>query len=82
MATTTVRIDAETRLVLKELSARTGDPARAVLRKALEEFRRKCFLDEANKAFEALKKDKKAWQAELNERKFWDSTLRDEGKGR
>ena len=82
MATTTVRIGAETRLVLKELSARTGDPARVVLRKALEEFRRKCFLDEANKAFEALKKDKKGWQAELKERKIWDSTLGDEGKVR
>jgi hypothetical protein len=82
MATSTVRIGSETRIVLRELSARTGEPARVILKKALEDFRRKCFLEEANRAFAALKKDKKAWKAELNERKTWDSTLGDEGKGR
>jgi hypothetical protein len=82
MATSTVRIGPETRLVLKELSARTGESARVILRKALEEFRRKCFLEEANRAYAALRQDKKAWKAELAERRVWDSTLGDESKGR
>jgi len=82
MSTSTVRVGAETRLVLKELTARTGEPARVILRMALEDFRRKCFLEDANRAFAALKKDKKSWKAELKERKLWDSTLSDEGSGR
>ena len=77
MKTTTVRIGSETRVLLKELSARTGEPAREVLRNALELYRRKRFLEEANRAYAALKKNKKAWLAELGERKAWDSTLRD-----
>lgn len=82
MSTTTVRMGAETRLVLKELSARTGEPARVILKKALEDFRRKCFLEEANQAFAALRRNKKSWKAELEERKLWDSTLGDAVKGR
>ncbi|HXX93354.1 MAG TPA: toxin-antitoxin system protein [Planctomycetota bacterium] len=82
MSTSTVRIGAETRIVLRELSARTGKPARVILRNALEDYRRKCFLEEANQAFAALKKDKKAWKAELDERRLWDSTLADESRDR
>jgi predicted DNA-binding protein len=54
MATTTVRIGEETRQVLRDLSARTGQSARTILRQAIEEYRRKRFLQEANAAFAAL----------------------------
>ncbi len=77
MATTTVRIGEETRRVLREISARTGRPARAILREAIEAYRRKRFLEEANAAFAALKKDPKAWKAEKKERRAWESTLSD-----
>ena len=77
MATTTVRIGEQTRNLLRDLSARTGQPARIILRNALEEYRRKCFLDEANRAFAALKKKKKAWRAEKDDRRMWESTLPD-----
>ncbi len=77
MSTTTVRIGAETHQVLKEISRRTGEPARVVLRNALEAYRRKCFLEEVNRGFAALKKNKKAWKEELAERRAWDATLAD-----
>jgi hypothetical protein len=77
MVTNPVRIGIETRPILRELMAKTGQPARVILKKALENYRRKLFLEEANRAFADLKKDRKTWKAELEERKAWDSTLRD-----
>jgi hypothetical protein len=77
MPTGLVRIGEEARLILRELSARTGEPATVVLGKAIEEYRRKFFLEEANRAFASLKKDKKSWKAELKERKAWEATLPD-----
>lgn len=77
MATTTVRIGSETRMVLRELSASTGHPARVILRDALEDYRRKCFLQQANRAYAALRKSKRGWRAEVDERRAWDATLAD-----
>ncbi|GBF35339.1 programmed cell death antitoxin YdcD [Desulfocucumis palustris] len=48
-----------------------------VLDKAIENYRRKCFLEEANRAYEALRNNPEAWKAELNERAEWDVTLND-----
>ncbi len=80
--TTTVRIGPETHKVLKELSRRTGVPARVVLRNAIEAYRRKCFLEEANRAYAALKKNRKAWREEREERRAWDAALLDGNEGR
>jgi hypothetical protein len=44
---------------------------------ALEEYRRRLFLEEANQAFAELRKDPTAWQEELEERRIWDRTLAD-----
>lgn len=48
-----------------------------VLDRAIEEHRRRVLLDEANLAFELLRKNPKAWDQELKERAAWDTTLRD-----
>jgi hypothetical protein len=53
----------------------------AVLDKAIEDYRRRCFLEEANRAFAALRKDRNAWKAEVDERRAWDSTLADSSSG-
>lgn len=81
MSTTTVRIGSETHKVLKDLSRRTGEPARVVLKNALEAYRRKCFLEEVNRGFAALRKNRKAWKEELEERRAWDATLGDGQRG-
>ncbi len=49
----------------------------AALDKALEQYRREKFLEEANRAFAALRKKKSAWREELAERKAWEKTVRD-----
>jgi len=35
------------------------------------------FLEAANRSYAALRKDTKAWKAELEEREAWDATLSD-----
>ncbi|HHY98538.1 MAG TPA: toxin-antitoxin system protein [Firmicutes bacterium] len=72
MPGTTVRINYETWKALKELATRTGESMQSLLDKAIEEYRTKCFLEEANRAFAALKEDSEAWKAEIEERKAWD----------
>lgn len=77
MKTSTVRIGRHAHEILRELSARTGQPAREILRIALEEYRRKLFLEELNRGFAALKRNKRAWREELMERRVWDGALAD-----
>jgi hypothetical protein len=77
MSSATVRIPLEDRTILRQLMARTGASAGEILHQAIEDYRRKCFLEEANRAFAELKRDPRAWKAELKERKAWETTLRD-----
>ncbi|MGH2516516.1 MAG: toxin-antitoxin system protein [Ktedonobacterales bacterium] len=77
MPGSTVRISEHTHDLLKVLAAETGEPMQAILDRALEEYRRRRFLEEANAEFAALRNDPEAWQEELDEREAWDSTLMD-----
>ena len=77
MKSATVRISGPAREILRQLSERTGEPMQAILDRALEQFRRRVFLEEANEKYKALRKDKKAWKAELKERREWDAVLGD-----
>jgi predicted DNA-binding protein len=72
MASSVVRVGERTRKVLEDLCARTGRSARAILDEAVECYRRQRFLEEANRAFDALRRDRRAWAAELEERRAWD----------
>lgn len=73
----TVRISYAAWKALREIANRAGEPMQAVLDRAVEEYRRKCFLEEANRAFAALKNKPEAWKDELKERAAWDITLGD-----
>ena len=77
MAGAMIRISEHARTVLRRLAAQTGLSTRELLDEALEAYRRQRFLEDANAAFGALKKNKKAWKAELEERRAWDKTLAD-----
>ena len=77
MATATVRISRGAREVLRDLAAREGVSMPSILERAIEYYRRKRFLDEANTAFAALRDDTKEWEAELDERAAWEETLAD-----
>jgi predicted transcriptional regulator len=77
MPTITMSIEADTHQVLQDLAARTAEPVEVVLKKALEEYRRKRFWDETNAAYAALRADPQAWQEELEERAITEGTLAD-----
>ncbi|MEO0869806.1 MAG: toxin-antitoxin system protein [Cyanobacteria bacterium J06642_11] len=63
--------------VLKSLATHSGETLQAVLDKAVESYRRQLFLEEANRAYAALRNDTDAWAEELEEREAWDYTIAD-----
>ena len=73
----TVRISQASWQVLRQLAAQAGEPMQAVLDKAIEAYRRQCFLQKANEAYAALRENDEAWQEEIAERDAWDITLED-----
>jgi hypothetical protein len=77
MAGVMLRISKGAHRILREVSAATGEPMNSILDKALEEYRRKRFLEQANEAFAKLKMDPKTWIKESEERRAWERTLND-----
>lgn len=77
MASTTVRISAEARETLRKLSAQTGRKLQDLVDEAVERLRRELLLQQANKAFLALRSDRRAWADEVRERADWEATLAD-----
>jgi hypothetical protein len=72
-----VRISAQAHRTLKELSRRSGASMPDVLDQAIEEYRRRRFLEGLHADFASLKRKPKAWKQELRERQEWDATLAD-----
>lgn len=77
MSSTTVRISEPTHQMLQELSEQMGMSMQGVLDRAIEDYRRKRLLEQANAGYAALRGDPQAWQEELAERAEWESTLAD-----
>lgn len=77
MSSQMVRIPATAHRALRELAKRTGEPMQTVLAKAIEEYRRRKFLEDANTAFGTLRKNARAWKQEQQEREDWDLTVGD-----
>lgn len=77
MHTITVRANAGTRDILRHIAKELGEPMQTSLAKAVELYRRQVFLQKANSAFAAVRKDPKAWKDELKEREAWNTTLMD-----
>jgi len=73
----TTRISDSTHQVLRRLAERSGESMQALLDKAVEHYRRQRFLEENNRAFEALRADASAWKGEQAEREQWDITVAD-----
>ncbi len=71
------RISEPTREVLRKLAEESGESMQAILDKAIEMYRRQRFLEESNRAFEALRANPEMWKTEQAERKVWDITLAD-----
>jgi predicted transcriptional regulator len=77
MASTKVRVSAETHDVLRRLAAATGEPLERVLERAVESYRREQFYAEFDAAYARLQADPVAWEEELAERALWEVTLAD-----
>ena len=73
----TVRISEDSRELLRWLSEKEGRSMQAVLRAALEVYRRQRFLDEVNAGYEELRRDAPHWEAWTAEAALWDRTLSD-----
>jgi hypothetical protein len=74
MGTTTIRIRPQSHHALKEIAAITGQSLQDVLDQAIEESRRRLYLEGANADYALLQGDAKA-MAELNtEIAAWDVT--------
>ena len=74
MPSTTVRIKRETKQLLEEIANQTGQKTQQILDEAIEAYRRRVFLERANKAYATLRQDADQWAEELAERKAWDAT--------
>lgn len=66
---TTIKVSAETRDVVKAVGARTGQTADQVVARALVEYERSLFWREYAEAAER--------DSELADRELWESTVRD-----
>ena len=76
-ATTTIRIDPETRDRLGRLSKRRNVSAAAMIRALIEEAEAKELVDGFNEDFAALRADGEAWAEHQAETAAWDGTLGD-----
>ncbi len=74
---TTIRIDAVTLELLKQLEEQTGDSKRNILKQALNKFQRDKIIDDLNAYYEKLREDPELWKEELSEREILESASHD-----
>ena len=74
---TTVRITSTAHALLKELARRSDSSMQVVLERAIEDYRRKRFLDDVNLGYARLRRDADAWSRHEQELAMWDATLAD-----
>ena len=74
---TTVRITKDTHALLREIASRERASMQQVLERAIEEYRRRRFLEDVNAGYEALRADAAGWAGVQAERAAWDGTLAD-----
>lgn len=73
----TVRISRSAHAALRAIAEATDESMAGILDKAIEFYRRQCFLDGLDADFAALRQNKAAWEEELAERDAWDATIGD-----
>lgn len=72
-----VRITPEAHRTLKVMARHSGQSMPEILDHAIEQYRRRCFLEGLQADFAALKSKPKDWKQEQAERRAWDATLAD-----
>lgn len=77
MPSATVRISKVTWDTLRNLAARSGESMQTIIDRAIEGYRRQSFIEQANKAYLALRENPESWESERQERREWEATLAD-----
>ena len=77
VGTVNVRVNKQTHYQLGKLANEIGVSMQVMIDRAVELYRRQCFLDGLNADFECLKERGSEWDDEKAEREIWDSTLCD-----
>jgi hypothetical protein len=77
MRQATVPISQRTRDVLQEIARAEHESIQVVLERAVEEYRRKRFLEDVNADYASLRQDREAWDSLESERAEWDAVLGD-----
>jgi len=73
----TIRLRAESHQTLKEIARATGQSMQSALDRAIEDLRRKTYLEGLNADYAALQQDPKAWEEFQKELADFDSTNAD-----
>ena len=77
MASVTMRVSKKTHQAIRQLAGREDRPMQAVIETAIEEYRRRKFLEAANAAYAQCRKNPKQWRRMRKELAEWDATLSD-----
>jgi hypothetical protein len=77
MDTPPIAISQKSLNTLQHLADESGEPVHVILDRAVEEYRRRLFIDQANRAYAALRQDPEAWAEYQHELALWDCTLMD-----
>lgn len=72
-----VRISGKAKATLEVLAKKSGEPMLFIMDKAIEDYRRRVFLEETNLAYARLRAKEKASKEFDAELSAWDSTLMD-----
>jgi hypothetical protein len=77
MSDPTVGISPKTWQTLRELAEQSGKTIQDILDQAVEDYRRKLFLDAVNACYAALRADPEAWAEVEAERQYMAGSLMD-----
>lgn len=78
MPSSTIRITPEEHDTLRALSRKTARPMASLLEEAIADLKRKFVLEATNRAYSAMRADKKAWTKYVAENAAWErSSLSD-----
>lgn len=77
MSTKTIRISESDKKTIEEIGIRFGESTQSIIHQAIEEYRRRRLLQEANEAYGKMRNDPNEWKTEMEEREDWDATAAD-----
>lgn len=77
MATSTIRVRRHSHEALKQIAESTGQSLQDALDRAIEDLRRRVYLEGLNADYAALREDSSVWAAFQKEAAEWDATNED-----